>query len=228
MSVDRNTGEIVEPLTETEQSRLRVKEHAIERSAQEANDALRVIRDERLYRATHPTFEAYCHERWDLGRNYVNKQLAAAEVVAVLGTNVPIPEGQARELAPLRHEPERLREVWQAANDATDGKPTAAAIRAAREPEPTPEPETAAQEQQLADLIDDDTSVQDSRYMLALLKLLRPVASVHQFDPERVADLADDDVIASIDAAFENFAGWRNRVNAQRSSGLRVINGGTR
>jgi hypothetical protein len=49
------------------------------------------------------TFEAYCRERWGWGRNYVNKQIAAAEVAANLGTNVPKPqtEAVARELVGL-------------------------------------------------------------------------------------------------------------------------------
>lgn len=67
--------------------------------------ALLEIRDDRLYRGSHDTFEAYCRERWGVGRNYVNKTIAAAEVVRLVGTDVPIPtsEAVARELVPLRH-----------------------------------------------------------------------------------------------------------------------------
>jgi hypothetical protein len=44
--------------------------------------------------------------RWGLGRNSVNKTIAAAELVSTMGTFVPKPanEGQARELAGLEPE----------------------------------------------------------------------------------------------------------------------------
>ena len=75
--------------------------------------ALLRIRDERLYRETHKTFEQYCKERWGMARNYANKQIAAAQVAATLGTVVPIPtERVARELAPLKDKPEAVAEVW--------------------------------------------------------------------------------------------------------------------
>ncbi|MFD0386519.1 hypothetical protein ACFQ2B_40700 [Streptomyces stramineus] len=38
-----------------------------------AGKALQVIRDGRLYRATHPTFEDYCQEQWDITRQYANQ-----------------------------------------------------------------------------------------------------------------------------------------------------------
>jgi hypothetical protein len=57
------------------------------------------LADARLYRLSHDTFEDYCRERWGMARNYANKMVAAAEVVANLGTNVPklpVTESQAR------------------------------------------------------------------------------------------------------------------------------------
>ena len=49
--------------------------------------------------------------------------------------DVPIPatERQARELAPLLDNPTELREVWAKANERTEGKPTAGAIREVRD-----------------------------------------------------------------------------------------------
>lgn len=135
--VNPATGEIVEPLTADEAARLRVQERAIERGADEVARALGVIRDERLYRASYATFEDYCRERWGMTRQHANRQIVAAEVAAVLepmGSKVP--ERQARELADLRDQPDRLREVYTRAHEATGGKVTAAAIRAARTPEP--------------------------------------------------------------------------------------------
>jgi hypothetical protein len=99
----------------------------------EVGNALAVIRDKRLYRAAHATFEVYCDERWNLSRPRAYELIAAAGVVSAMAdTGLPAPanERQARELTGL---PEDQRaEVWQAALDQTDGKPTAAAVRQAR------------------------------------------------------------------------------------------------
>lgn len=49
-----------------------------------------------------------------------------------MGTKV-LPESQARELAPLKGDPDKVREVYRRAEEATGGKVTAKAIREARE-----------------------------------------------------------------------------------------------
>lgn len=85
----------------------------------EVGQALLEIRDARLYRESHATWEDYCQERWGWGRNYTNKQVAAAEAVEALGTGVPTPptEAHARELTPLRDRPAQMAEAW---TDATE------------------------------------------------------------------------------------------------------------
>lgn len=79
----------------------------------EVGQALMLIRDKRLYRAEYGTFEDYCNDKWQLGRNFVNKTIAASKVVANLGlgTIVPKTETQARPLTKI--EPELQSEVWQ-------------------------------------------------------------------------------------------------------------------
>lgn len=74
---------------------------------------LLTIRDNRLYRATHNTFEDYCEQRWGLSGRRANQLIGAYEVTEELGTMVPKTpeiqapnERQARELAPLRDQPE--------------------------------------------------------------------------------------------------------------------------
>jgi protein gp37 len=106
-------------------------EGIIERGQQafiEVGNALLEIRDRRLYREQgFATFEDYCRKRWNWGRHYVNRQIAAAEVVKNLepiGT-IPKNEAQARELAPLP--PEQQREVAGGIDFSTA---TAADIRA--------------------------------------------------------------------------------------------------
>ena len=59
-------------------------------------NALKTILDNKLYRETHDTFDAYLGERWKLGKNYAYKLMAGSEVASRIDgiTN----EGQAREL----------------------------------------------------------------------------------------------------------------------------------
>jgi len=64
------------------------------------------IRDGRLYREPHGTFEVYCRERWGWSRIHAHRQIEAAKVAKVLPMgNTPPNERVARELAPLADEP---------------------------------------------------------------------------------------------------------------------------
>jgi len=98
-------------------------------------NALKTIRDGRLYRKTHPTFEEFCQERLGIGRNYVNKIIAFGDVVEnlsedrTLGTIcTQISEGATREIASL--EPEQQRQVVREASNNGTVKPTARAVAA--------------------------------------------------------------------------------------------------
>ena len=117
----------------------------------EVGEALAQVRDSRLYRSSHGTFEDYCRERWGLSSRHVNRLVEASEVVGALGPIGPIPanEGQARELAPLRDDPEAMAAAWQQANDTADAEGrnvTAAdvrrAVRGDAEPPANVDPET--------------------------------------------------------------------------------------
>jgi hypothetical protein len=89
--------------------------------------ALLEIRDSRLYRETHSTFESYCEDRWSLTCRRVNQLIVGQEVNRNLGTTVP--ERQARELSIIK-DPEQQREAYQKAVDtAPDGKLTADHIK---------------------------------------------------------------------------------------------------
>ena len=66
----------------------------------EVGAALLEIREGRLYRATHVTFEEYCKERWGWNRDYANKQIRAAQVVQNLDTNVSKPQTEAQARVP--------------------------------------------------------------------------------------------------------------------------------
>jgi phage N-6-adenine-methyltransferase len=103
-------------ITEIVTDRLLECERVIERGLNtfvEVGAALLEIRDSRLYKDGYSTFEDYCRDRWGMARNYANKMIAASEVVANLGTNVPIPvnEAQVRPLVGLPKE--KQFDVWQ-------------------------------------------------------------------------------------------------------------------
>ena len=66
--------------------------------------ALLTIRDERLYRENHTTFESYCRARWDFTRAYAYRLIDAAQITRNLSPNrrqTPESEWQARPLVGL-------------------------------------------------------------------------------------------------------------------------------
>jgi UDP-N-acetylmuramoylalanine-D-glutamate ligase len=86
------------------------------------------LRDARLYRATHGTFESYCAEKWKMTKGRVYQLIGATEVMSTVVDKSQITtESQARELA--RVEPARREEVTRKADIATGGKITVAAIK---------------------------------------------------------------------------------------------------
>lgn len=100
----------------------------------EVGEALTTIRDSRLYRQSHPTFDAYCQERWGWTAGRARQLIGAAETatnVAIAGGTAPATESQARELAGLS--PDDAAEVMRLARQQTGGKVTAAAIASARQ-----------------------------------------------------------------------------------------------
>jgi hypothetical protein len=116
-----------------EEQHLRLQlERKVERSFYECGKALMELRNKRLYRSTHKTFEQYCQSRFSFTRRNVNYLIAGSEVVDNLlaGTNdsqiqieddlgticsqiLPTNECQVRPLTKL--EPDQQREVWQQA-----------------------------------------------------------------------------------------------------------------
>jgi hypothetical protein len=144
-------------LSHDESSRLSTLEATIERGLTtfvEVGSALSEIRDQRLYRETHGTFESYCQERWGMSSRRANQLVSAAEVVSAISDNgnhgsqiLPTTERQARPLAELP-KPDRA-DAWQeAVESAPNGKPTAKTVKdvvdrkLGREPKPDP-PKTA-------------------------------------------------------------------------------------
>jgi hypothetical protein len=108
--------------------------------------ALLDIRNRRLYRETHDTFEVYCNDRLGITRGRANQLIRAVGVLINLDTTVskPSSERQIRPLCGLT--PQQQREAWdEAVKAANDGNPTPAMVDSAgnrfREPDPAPESE---------------------------------------------------------------------------------------
>lgn len=123
----------VAALTRAEAETLNDCEQVIERGLGtfvEVGSALAKVRDSKLYRGTHGTFEAYLEERWQISRRHGYQLMESAEAVSSIEhTGLPLPEreSQARELAKL---PEADRaDAWAETLERTNGKPTAAAVR---------------------------------------------------------------------------------------------------
>jgi hypothetical protein len=86
--------------------------------------ALLRIRDSRLYRDTHRTFNDYCRDRWGMTRMRASQLIAAVAVSENVNPGLQIGEKHLRPLTRL--EPEKQREVWQeAVETAPGGKVTA-------------------------------------------------------------------------------------------------------
>jgi len=84
--------------------------------------ALLAIRDERLYRETHDTFELYCSDVWGWTRRRANQLIGAAGVVQNLGTMVPISGISERAIRPLVGlPPEEQQEIIERAIEIVGG-----------------------------------------------------------------------------------------------------------
>ncbi|MBW4457704.1 MAG: hypothetical protein KME55_36520 [Nostoc indistinguendum CM1-VF10] len=129
----------VTELTEQEISDRLLLERKVERAFFEAGKALMELRDRRLYRSTHKTFEEYCRDRFSYTHRHVNYLIAGCLIVdnIKMGTNSsqngsqdemgtnssqiwPTSEVQVRPLAQL--EPQQQPEAWQQAVEQAEGK----------------------------------------------------------------------------------------------------------
>lgn len=138
--------EVLFELTEQEAAERQRLELKVERAFYEAGVALRELRDRRLYRSTHRTFEEYCYERFGYTRRRPYQLIEAAIVFENLCTSgtqdrerddlcttgtqknsltadrqvLPTSERQVRDL--LKLAPAKQQEAWQQAVAAADGK----------------------------------------------------------------------------------------------------------
>lgn len=136
------TGESVPTITRDEAMRLtaEIKGHAgqIWRLLSKAHET-------KAYLALDfPTFEQYVEVEFEMSKSQAYRLLDKARIVADLNAGMiaaswnvadgespigDIPETHARELVPLLGHPEKVAEAYIAAHEATDGAPTAVAIK---------------------------------------------------------------------------------------------------
>lgn len=123
------------PLTKEEQLELERCQKVITSGMEtfiEVGEALREVRDRRLYRAEHSSFAAYLALHWGMSRRSAYTYIEAAEVKEALypggvqPDDPPLPSPRAsRELGPLKGEPAEARAAW--AEAVEEGGPRASA-----------------------------------------------------------------------------------------------------
>ena len=130
VTIDVQAVEVPELTAEEQSDRLHL-ERIVERSFFEAGKALMELRDRRLYRSTHRTFEQYCKDRFGLSRDTAYLKLSATVVydniekfLPTNGRQIPMPtnERQLRDLAKADFEPHVQADVWQRAVEQANGK----------------------------------------------------------------------------------------------------------
>lgn len=202
--------------------------------------ALMTVNEGRLYRASYPTFEAYCSHRWNLSRQRVYDLMKSSEVTralsAIADTPKPANEGQARELHGL--EPEVAAEVMTKAADS--GKVTAATIKEAREkvapvakvtethkteygvntetgeiiaPPAAPKPLTSVDTQRrLQAVLDNDEELSLAAFAVQLHKAISAALALSRFDAERSALALDRGELDDLGAFISSINDWHDRV----------------
>ncbi|MBD2248978.1 hypothetical protein [Nostoc sp. FACHB-888] len=117
----------VTELTQEEQSDRLHLERKVERAFFEAGKALAELRDRRLYRSSHRTFEDYCRDRFGHSRRQSYLLMDAAvvfdnlvEICDQFDHILPTAEGQVRPMTKL--EPQEQQEVWVKAMEQAGGK----------------------------------------------------------------------------------------------------------
>ena len=119
--------EVVEELTDEELKERHLLELKVERAFHEAGKALRELRDRRLYRNSHKTFEEYCRDRFGFSRQNANYFIAGAGVVdnllnltKNLCQTLPTKFEQVRHLTTL--DPDDQCQIWQEAVEEAGGR----------------------------------------------------------------------------------------------------------
>lgn len=139
LGIIEEINNLPEQLTYDEERDLAHLERKVERAFYEAGIALEEIRDRKLYRSTHKTFEEYCQDRFGFTRMNASYLIAGAKVVDNLSLTfvnesftkssrliLPTKLEQTKALAKL--EPDEQRQVWSEAIEKSNGKVPSGAV----------------------------------------------------------------------------------------------------
>jgi len=121
-------------------------ERKVKRAFYEAGKSLAQLRDRKLYRNTHSSFEQYCRDRFGFKRRHCHQLIDAAQVVdnliellaidedcAPMAHILPTKERQVRPLSSLT--PQQQTEAWIKAVESAGGKvPSSGQVAQAAEP----------------------------------------------------------------------------------------------
>lgn len=202
----------------------------------EVGTALATVRNSRLYRATHSTFEGYCTDRWQLERSAAYRLIEASGVVSAIADTgaetLPSNVGQTRELA--KAPAAERTQLWSRTVVETNGNPTAAAVRAIRERTTLvdratgeivePEPDlaatiAAADEASPVTAERARSATWNAQFAEAILRL-GPLTS---FAPADVAANADEANVRELHTVLDRFTEYVARVDAALAPGPNVI-----
>lgn len=107
----------------------------------EVGAALAEIQKGKLYRAEHATFEAYCFDRWSIGRGRAYQLIGAAAITQQLSTTVDTPPTNEREARAIAKAPPESRPAVIARADALAGSEKRTAKHIAQAVEETTAPD---------------------------------------------------------------------------------------
>jgi hypothetical protein len=199
----------MEAISLTDSARLVALEGAISRGLAtffEVGEALAEIRDSRLYKIEHATFEDYCETKWKMSKTSANRLIVSSKINETL-TPVGVIPSSERQVRPLAKLPaEQQPAAWVAAVESAGGKqPTAkqveAAVEVIRTPEKKPlESKPIAEPSKEATAARDWTEPQgvpDGLYSWAMGYAKNAITQLEKIQPDDINRLAALDKVAA-------------------------------
>lgn len=122
---------------------------------------------------------------------------------------------------------DKAEEIVAAAEDATQPEPVREAAQAAVTNLSMPGAKVDREFKTFqAEAAKHNPDLASAEYRKGLAKALTALTLLPQFEPERVAEVAGDDLLFLIDSSCKAVADWHAEITKARGSGLRVVQGG--
>ena len=181
--------------------------------------ALAEIRESRLYRASHGSFETYCKERWNFSADYGRKLTRAAEAIASLPDDLPKPTkaSHARALADI---PEEEREdAWRDAVEEAEVEGREVKADDIRRPKAKAEADEWLEEKTLGE----ENMEEVAPHVKAVLSALSEAAEAAE---QLSRTSAKEWLLTSGAALLKHIRDARDQVNAAKPTGICPYCGG--